>query len=72
MRYQVHAAFLLAVCHWFFSVTIVCAADKPPGRPNILLVFTDDHATQAIFAFGSTIAEFAPLDASPAARPRRS
>jgi N-acetylglucosamine-6-sulfatase len=29
-----------------------CTADEAP-RPNILLVFTDDHAVRAVGAYGS-------------------
>ena len=30
------------------------------GRPNIVFVFSDDHATQAISAYGGILAEAAP------------
>jgi arylsulfatase A-like enzyme len=38
-----------------------CAADEPP-RPNILLVFTDDHAAQAVGAYGSGLNETPNID----------
>jgi arylsulfatase A-like enzyme len=40
----------------FLSVVVGCAdADTEPGPPNILLVFTDDHAADAVSAYGSVI-----------------
>ena len=38
-----------------------CGAEEAP-RPNILLVFTDDHAAQAVGAYGSTINETPNID----------
>ena len=35
---------------------------EPPKRPNILFIFTDDHATQAIGAYGSRINETPNID----------
>ena len=29
-------------------------------RPNILFIFTDDHATQAVSAYGGMLADIAP------------
>lgn len=40
----------------FLSMITVTAAD----RPNIVFVFSDDHATQAISAYGGRLAEIAP------------
>jgi len=37
-------------------------ADKNPNRPNILFIFTDDHATAAISAYGSKINKTPNLD----------
>jgi arylsulfatase A-like enzyme len=37
-----------------------CAEAKADKRPNIVFVFTDDHATQAISAYGDRLAEVAP------------
>ena len=34
--------------------------DQDPPRPNILFIFTDDHAFQAISAYGSRLADVAP------------
>ncbi len=36
------------------ALTLGCEA-APPPRPNILFVFTDDHAAHAVSAYGSTI-----------------
>jgi arylsulfatase A-like enzyme len=32
-----------------------CTADEEPARPNILFVFSDDHAAHAVSAYGSVI-----------------
>ncbi|MGY6647695.1 sulfatase family protein [Wenyingzhuangia sp. IMCC45574] len=37
-----------------------CAKEKQPIKPNIIFVFTDDHATQAISAYGGPLATIAP------------
>jgi arylsulfatase A-like enzyme len=37
-------------------------ADEKPARPNILLVFTDDHASHAIGAYGSKINKTPNID----------
>lgn len=37
-------------------------APEMPGRPNILFVFTDDHAAQAISAYGSKINQTPNID----------
>ncbi len=41
----------------FFSLCVSAFADE---RPNIVFVFSDDHATQAISAYGGPLAEIAP------------
>jgi arylsulfatase A-like enzyme len=38
----------------------LCALASAGERPNIVFVFSDDHATQAIGAYGFPISEFAP------------
>ena len=38
------------------------AAEKPASRPNILFIFSDDHAYQAIGAYGSKINKTPNLD----------
>jgi arylsulfatase A-like enzyme len=38
----------------------VCAACQPAPPPNIIFVFTDDHATQAIGAYGGRLAGLDP------------
>ena len=43
-------------------VSIGACADTPPERPNILLVFTDDHASHAVSAYGSAINETPNID----------
>jgi arylsulfatase A-like enzyme len=47
---------LRAAAGLVLAVTTACAeADRPRPRPNILLVFTDDHAAHAVSAYGSVI-----------------
>ncbi len=36
------------------------SASRAADRPNILFIFTDDHATQALSAYGGPLAEIAP------------
>ena len=43
-------------------VSISACGDGPPERPNILLVFTDDHASHAVSAYGSVINETPNID----------
>ena len=38
------------------------AADRVSGPPNILFVFADDHAVQAIGAYGSVVNETPNID----------
>lgn len=49
---------------WFLSVIVgltfwpasaTCEPDAPKGKPNILFIMSDDHATHAISAYGSKI-----------------
>jgi arylsulfatase A-like enzyme len=39
---------------------VVFMANLYASRPNILFIFTDDHATQAISAYGGMLADIAP------------
>ena len=50
---------LLAVTLWS---TLSVAFSSASDRPNILLVFTDDHAYQAISAYGSRINQTPNID----------
>ncbi len=56
---QVHCRFmrLVAGAMLTFCALTLCRAEKnkPTQRPNILFIFTDDHAVQAISAYGSKI-----------------
>ena len=56
---QVHYAFMRLVVGailTFFALNLCMAENnKPFQRPNILFIFTDDHAVQAISAYGSKI-----------------
>ena len=59
MRYPLLLALAAAIAAG--PVRVARAADAP--RPNILLIFTDDHAYQAIGAYGSRINQTPHLDA---------
>ncbi|MGY8770024.1 MAG: sulfatase family protein [Pirellulales bacterium] len=54
--------FSLTVLLLFGFVTSAFVKAETPKQPNILLLFTDDHATQAIGAYGSEINETPNLD----------
>lgn len=43
-----------------YALIFACAALTAAERPNIVFIFTDDHALQAISAYGSRYAEMAP------------
>ncbi len=47
-------------CVALLSAVVVMEAATADDRPNILFLFTDDHATQAISAYGGPLAEIAP------------
>ncbi len=40
----------------------LCAADSTPARPNILFIFSDDHAQNAISCYGSKVNETPNID----------
>jgi arylsulfatase A-like enzyme len=46
---------LLAVFSLFAALARVHAADSPASRPNILFIFSDDHAQHAISCYGSKV-----------------
>jgi N-acetylglucosamine-6-sulfatase len=39
---------------------VAAAAESKPRRPNILFVFSDDHAVNAVSAYGGPLAQIAP------------
>jgi len=53
-----HFLAVLAVC----AVALPLRAADPPKRPNVLFIFTDDHASHAISAYGSKINQTPNLD----------
>lgn len=56
-RYFKKIFFLFVLCSMFFS----CSPQKDnPERPNIIFVMSDDHAYQAISAYGGPLAKLAP------------
>ncbi len=44
----------------FAAFAALCLAPLAHARPNILFIFTDDHATQALSAYGGMLADIAP------------
>ncbi|MHB8899610.1 MAG: sulfatase-like hydrolase/transferase, partial [Thermoguttaceae bacterium] len=44
------------------SLGPVRAADSPPSRPNILFIFSDDHAQNAISCYGSRVNQTPNID----------
>lgn len=56
MRFSFSPVFLAAIV----TVVTLQAAVSDDERPNIVFVFSDDHATQAISAYGGPLAEIAP------------
>jgi len=52
-----YTLFLITVILLIFAPDALLAKDK---RPNIVFVFSDDHATQAISSYGGMLADIAP------------
>ncbi len=44
------------------AAALTACADAAPERPNILLVFTDDHAAHAVSAYGSVLNQTPNID----------
>ena len=44
------------------SISLSCRQEKPVLQPNILFIMTDDHAQQAISAYGSVLNETPNID----------
>jgi arylsulfatase A-like enzyme len=56
---------LLSMCVALAAALFLChrsAAQTAPQRPNILVIFTDDHAYQAISAYGSRLNQTPNID----------
>ena len=64
MPFRVHSRTITS--SEIFAVIVLCATLRAPlaasDRPNILFVFSDDHATQAIGAYGSKINKTPNID----------
>ena len=58
VNHVLSAAFLLAFSAG--ALEGVAIAAPPNGRPNILFIMSDDHASQAVGAYGSRLAELDP------------
>src|SRR5206468_1454234 len=53
---------LFSLSAWMLLAAAAPGADAKPARPNILFVFTDDHASHAISAYGSKINKTPNMD----------
>ena len=58
MRPRMKSLFLLTAT----ALTLLTSATQAAERPNILFIFTDDHAFQSISAYGSKINETPNID----------
>lgn len=45
---------------WFTLIGLLLASTAHAKQPNIVFIFSDDHATQAISAYGGRLADIAP------------
>jgi arylsulfatase A-like enzyme len=54
--------FLMLLCWpaWLVAAELPCERDTPADRPNIVFIFSDDHATHAIGAYGGHLAAVNP------------
>lgn len=52
-------AFFICILAWF---TQIATAAEEPQRPNIVFIFSDDHAHQAISAYGSKVNKTPNID----------
>jgi hypothetical protein len=56
----IHDAHMVSMEPENASAYSVCAAASEKSRPNILFIFSDDHALQAISAYGGRFKDIAP------------
>lgn len=52
--------FLWLICCVLASFSIGCKKTEKPQRPNIVFIMSDDHAAQAISAYGHPVSRLAP------------
>jgi arylsulfatase A-like enzyme len=52
---------IVTVCSSLFSI-VCCAASAADERPNIVFIFSDDHATRAVSAYGDSLIETPNID----------
>ncbi len=62
-RYKIKGMTMMKVESLFFSIIALCSISFGASRPNIVWVFSDDHATQAIGAYGGRFKDIAPTPA---------
>ncbi|MEO0453849.1 MAG: sulfatase, partial [Verrucomicrobiota bacterium] len=51
---------IFSLQHWVLCVLLVPIGLHAEDRPNILFIFSDDHATQAISTYGFELGKYAP------------
>ena len=56
------ASLLIALCMIALCSSLVSTAQARAKRPNILIIFSDDHAYQAISAYGSKLMQTPQID----------
>ncbi|MBX3423238.1 MAG: sulfatase-like hydrolase/transferase [Pirellulaceae bacterium] len=61
-RGQRRAVRIGCVCVWLFYVWAGASLQAADRQPNILFIFSDDHATRAISAYGSSLNQTPNLD----------
>lgn len=49
-------------CVVFMMIGLTCFSQKHPRQPNIVFILSDDHASQAISAYGSRLAKTPNID----------
>lgn len=60
MRQRAFSVIFLGALLWAFHACNPREEQLPPASPNIVFIFTDDHAFQAISAYGGRLQDIAP------------
>src|SRR4051812_188001 len=59
---KTYLLFLLPLLTAAFTRNCVAQKAGSSGRPNVIVIFSDDHAYQAISAYGSTLVKTPNID----------
>lgn len=60
MRKSKYYILTITVGLFISSSLSIAGSSLPPKQPNIVFIFSDDHATQAVSAYGHELSEYAP------------